>query len=230
MLYWWQYIRTLKIIYWKRFRNIIALKKGRHYQKFIILCTGRTGSTYLHTCLNSHPNVCSFGDTGLGWGEQLIKTKWKPYARHIHAIGMKVFYEPGDQEVFSEMKLPDDVRVIHLTRKDELAMYYSRLKAEATGLWTGPSDRGPKITIQDQEFLHFKNAYLTTVAANQQQLSDYKVLDITYESLTEDTEKSLNQIQKFLGVRPKKLFSLLPKQRDYPLEEGIENYGDLRVM
>lgn len=49
------YFRTVSAIYLKRAANLIPAFKGRDYTAFAIVGRARTGSTLLHTYLNSHP-------------------------------------------------------------------------------------------------------------------------------------------------------------------------------
>lgn len=83
----------------------------------------------------------------------------------------------------------------------------------------------PEILMQRMG--HFEN--LQEVFRDQ--LKDYPaVMSVWYEDLLENPEEQFNQIQKFLGVSPKPIHSLLSRQDRDPLKRLLLNYDDVEVL
>src|SRR5688572_9500988 len=93
------HLRTYLIIKKKELLNYVR-SKGHHYTSFVILCEPRTGSTLLHTFLNFHPNIRSYGEILRELVEKnnnlnlnvLNANIFKPHAKHLQAVGLKLFY------------------------------------------------------------------------------------------------------------------------------------------
>jgi len=51
---------------------------------------------------------------------------------------------------------------------------------------------------------------------------------LTYEQLSEDYQKSMEEILQFLGVESAPVSSTLKKLNNAPLHEAIQNYSELK--
>ena len=51
------YWKVLQILYTKALKNRLSSKKSLHYQKFLIAGRARSGTTLLHTLLNTHQKL-----------------------------------------------------------------------------------------------------------------------------------------------------------------------------
>ncbi len=145
------YLKVVFTIYLKRFLNLF-LKKSSDYQKFLILCHPRTGSTLLHTYLNSHAHIYSLGEfIGMDFPDKvkalhlspvdyLYRKGFRPYGTHIKAVGFKYFYVyneiPEAKEVLEELQKMDDLKIIHLIRKNTVRTLVSLEIAIKTAGWT----------------------------------------------------------------------------------------------
>ena len=218
--------------------NIVGV--NRHQPRhFIILSAPRVGSTLLHTYLNSHWNIISHGEflgrsLREGGFPDIGKFYDKPTAGFITHTGCKVFYDYTRHSELNDAinKLYSDPRlyIIHLTRKDSVAAYLSWVKAQATGEWTGKKARhADTINVNIEHML----TYLQDLAMDQSNVpklfaSDH-LIQLEYESLVDNAEAELARLQKFLGVQPRRLQSVLQKQR--PINQWsaqIQNYDEVR--
>lgn len=135
----------------------------RDYQPFIILGWYRTGSNYLLSMLNSHPDLVAFSEVfyqkKIFWGNAVYGEKsensadfplrnsdsakfitkyiFRLYPRKIHAVGFKIFYPQLDHSEFIGLKplLTEmkNLKVIHLKRENMLRILVSDLLAKQTG-------------------------------------------------------------------------------------------------
>src|SRR5882762_5828788 len=124
--------------------------------KFIILCAARTGSTMLRHLLDSHPEICCYGEI---MADQVTPDRWNSAARGKHSRLMDLYrngprqfleqfglYPPQAKAVgfkikYDELVLADhawllqwlrdhrEVRVIHLRRENRLKRFISYFTA-----------------------------------------------------------------------------------------------------
>lgn len=208
-----------------------ALAKNSNYQKFIILTAPRSGSTLLHTYLNSHPQIHSLGE--IPWRDQekgIQKNYFSPLPNLIKTSGMKVFYQFCDQEPYRELYhkilAEEEMKVIHLERGNYLEQYISLKQAWEKRNWSqsNPSSSGNhQITLVKEDFEVFKNQQENEKKKCLTDFQDHALIHISYDELIQLPTDTLLKVQHFLGVRPRKLISLLQKQQTQPLEELIEN-------
>jgi LPS sulfotransferase NodH len=238
------HLRTSLVIKKKEVLSRI-LPGSRHYTSFVILCEPRTGSTLLHTYLNFHPNIKSYGEVireqvekNHGSDPVFLPTKvFKPHGRHLQAIGLKLFYfyydHPAYSDTFKEIVQQKDIKIIHLVRKDIFQLYVSLKIAQKTNIWSSSNGNSnkkskPKIFIKTDEFEIFAQTYIQRQHYFKMLFKPHEVLFISYEDLTTNPQTILEQAQKFLGVKPKHLLSLLKKQNIDALESVVINYDDIR--
>lgn len=242
MRYYFQYLRTYLIIKRKQLLNKISVAKGKHYSAFALLCEPRSGSTLLHTYLNSHPQVLSYGEVlrmelekGNRSNNIVSDIIFKPHAPQIKAVGLKLFYEyvdhPDYRDSFSQIVERKDVKVIHLVRKNLLELYVSLKTAEQTNVWSATQLSKQTVAIQ----VDFDD-YQKFVALHQQHQTlftdlfrNHAVIKVTYEELVEYPQQTLLTVQKFLGVEPQNLFTLLMKQSHGPVSTRISNYAEVEA-
>ena len=235
MRYWLKYIKAWIILKRKSLYRY-TYSSSDDYVRFAIVCTSRTGSTWLHTLLNSHPAVQSYGQIINKYHKQnlvpeLDEMVYYPHPKLIKAVGLKIFY--GDESIQYNKYLEDvekrkEIKIIHITRKDTLAQFTSLKLSERTWQWSKSraGDRSEKIVLDPQEYEEFKVERLAAVEQMRQRFSQHQALEITYEDLRDNLEGTTLEIQRFLGVAPRKLFSALRKQSSESLENQIENWDD----
>ena len=242
MRYYFQYLRTYLIIKRKQLLNAISLAKRNDYTAFALLCEPRSGSTLLHTYLNAHTQVLSYGEVLRMEREKGNKTNtlvsdlvFRPHARQIKAVGLKLFYEYVDhldyRDSFVQIVQRKDVKIIHLVRNNLLELYVSLKTAEQTNVWstTQPSGKSIPIQVDVNDYQKFVSLHRQHQAHFIELFTDHAVLTVTYEALAEYPQQTLLTVQKFLGVEPQNLFTLLTKQSHGPVSARISNYAEVEA-
>jgi LPS sulfotransferase NodH/glycosyltransferase involved in cell wall biosynthesis len=146
-----------------------ASKTGTGLIRFVIVGTGRTGSTMLISLINNHSEALTFGELfrspdSIGWDvpshapasdaamlavyrhhpvrflQSMVFRDWKPGQR---AMGFKIFYYHAREfpfaAVWEYLRNETDIRVLHVKRRNVLAQYLSLQRAHMTDRWSGPS-------------------------------------------------------------------------------------------
>ncbi len=253
--------------------------------RFIIFGGARTGSNMLVSALNSSPEIICFRelfrfmddsiDFGVaGYDDDStadLELRNRDYSAFLDqrifvrtrgavAVGFKVhdshFYGfAGLREWLVEQQ---DIRILHLRRRNLLRMLVSTEIAKATGEWIDPVGPGllqifrhparsaarllgslrPKpaeptsqrgpITLSAQECRDF---FLKTEIISKQYdqlFSEHHVQTIYYEDLIADLRGTLDSAQEFLGAAPRPLNIGTNRQNLEPLEALLSNYAELR--
>lgn len=222
----------LKTSVLQRYRRLlINILPGKYaYRRFILLSSPRSGSTLLHTYLNSSLNIYSLGEQPWRDLENRIDTDYfKPYPNLIQAVGFKVFYQFSEQAPYHTLyqKLIEDegLQVIHLFRENTLEQYISEQLAWQKRTWTKKKEITDldKLTLDLAAFEAYVDQHKAQQTRCLKDFEDHSRMSITYESLTQDPENVLKEVQSFLGVRHRKLFTVLEKQSDYSLSDLLSN-------
>lgn len=212
----------------------VILPKTKEYQKFVILCAARSGSTWLHTLLNSHPNVHSQGEIirENHHGRKLPFTSiaFNPCPRLLQAVGLKVFYDDPLYKVALEAILADPtIKIVLLRRKTKLAQFVSNELARSTAEWTRKNlDSNATIAIDSADFYSFKAQEQATLTELERRLRTHQVHPIAYEDLVQKKDEVLLDLQRFLGVAPRTLSSLLEKQGAENVTTQISNWEEVK--
>ena len=246
MYHYYLHIRTYLILKKKQLLNALSFAKNTTYIPFVILCEPRSGSTLLHTYLNFHPQIQSYGEIlRETWevkkdahADPLENSIRKPHAPKIKAVGLKLFYFYYEHALyagaFQEILKNHDIKIIHLIRKDILKLYISLQRAEKTNVWS--STKAPvreaveKITINIEDFRYFATTYVQRQKTFQNLFQNHPIHNITYEDLSSNPDDVLKGVQKFLGVSIKKLQSLLQKQNAENMEGLLINYEEAKAV
>ncbi len=195
--------------------------------RFIIFAHMRCGSTALTHALNEHPGLRvamePFHKKYAEWHPQspdystLIRDRETAhfyaddlFARHN---GMKVLDYHLKPECYEEMLLRDDVKVIRLSRRNQLQAIVSALIAQQTGVWHADEKRSGNVPRlqplpldvigqQLEAARSLQRLYQGMIARKPPQAR----MDITYEELfTPDVDGNVERlcdVQDFLGVEP----------------------------
>jgi len=222
--YLWRYLKTWLIVQRKRLLRLIDKSKGEDFTRFVIVCAPRSGSTMLHTYLNSHSQILSHGEIirrRIEQGEDVISIKefaFSPQSKKIKAVGLKLFYEHMDQKgfkvAFDEVLDDDEIKVIHLQRRDKRKQFLSLRKAEKSGAWSSTLKQKEEVevSITEQEYVDYEKEQQQLVDRVRERFAGHEVIEVSYEELVKDPKHELERIQQFIEVEPKKLFTLLQKQ------------------
>jgi LPS sulfotransferase NodH len=215
----------------------------------VILSAPRSGSTLLHTYLNFHSHIKSYGEVLREYFEGNNSEKnsvniverlvFKPHSTNCKAVGLKIFYEyykqhPYYAACFQEVLIKKDVKIIHLIRKDILKLYVSLKIAEKTNVWsTGKSStqhNADQITIDLTDYLQFRAEYQQHQQLFTSLFQDHAVLEISYEDLAQHPDVVLKNVQQFLGVKPQQLKTLLKKQNQDNVKTHVTNYDEVQKL
>jgi len=217
-----------------KIKHLPILQK-QTYPIFIILGHPRTGTSLLHTYLNSHPQLLSLNEALSNEANLTNLLSPKPF--FIKAVGFKFFYEyiknEDKQLILFNLLKNWEVKIINIKRKNLLRIYASLLIAEKTQEWSSTESNTKNhksITINAEEcekaFYQYKS--LEKIADEFVAQSNAKIIEVEYESYIEFPDLYNYKILKFLGLKPIKLHSLLKKQNPEPLENLISNYTELK--
>ena len=140
----------------------LIIPKSKNYQKFIILCRSRTGSNYLVSLLQSHPQIRAFGEVftnydKIHWGypgydshqilelrqdkpiDFLNKIVYRSFLTNVSAVGFKLFYNQANygkqKAIWDYLRYDKNLKVIHLKRKNVFQAHVSHKLAEKTKEW-----------------------------------------------------------------------------------------------
>jgi len=248
----WQYNKNISNF----LRRVITKPPAR----FLVICNARTGSNYLLTALGSHPLIRQFwepfGPNSLnnkeGVKEKILELGLVPYLEYIMqrqggeaSVGFKILYGqledsygemhgvPDIADVRQCLKRSDDLKIIHLKRRNKLATIASLMLAIETRrfLIHDPQDRETERQVEipiDSCEWHFNK-----IIRHEEQYDDFfaahRKLDIFYEALVAQPKRAGDQILEFLGVPARPLHSRLIKQNIRPLNDLIANYAELKA-
>ncbi|MCC5929324.1 MAG: sulfotransferase [Cyclobacteriaceae bacterium] len=236
------WIKTYKAVYTKRFKMNFSPSRHNSSQKFIILCHPRTGSTWLHTLLNSHPNISSIGEmnkenkTYSDIKKNGLNYLTKNLPKSIKAVGFKIFFEYlSDQNnswLLQEITLDKNIKIIHLSRNNLLRMYVSLAIANYTGNFSTVYHNTKhnfknKIEIDPENCITYLNKIMEFEKELLLRIKNHELLNLSYEDLESDTHNKINTILNFLQVKQYNCYSLLKKQNNDDLDKIIANFDVL---
>lgn len=195
---------------------------------FVLLSSGRTGSTYVYRQLADRPDILMFGeifqvnpqmrklangqkfvDGTDSWAfahEQVFATR-KP---GIAAAGFKLFYfharTPGpDRRIWDELEARPEIRIIRLGRRNFLASYISEERARVSSFWHPKPQRSDyeapvRLTID----IAAARRFLANEAVYAQRVADlqqsHPLISFDYEDLVADAPARLRECLTFLRV------------------------------
>jgi LPS sulfotransferase NodH len=225
-----------------------------HNATFVILCLGRVGSELLVSLLDSHPDVCCYGelfappyeaheewfDPRLPDGVQAFvhseQDDPRLYVEQLAsgcdaaAFGFKLPHSSIEAHPNAVSLLDDaELRVIRLTRENLLAQHVSGILAFRTGVWKqGGGEESYGAVTHRVNTARCKRA-LANLEAREEEMDrlaeGHPMMWLTYEELVAGSR--IDEAQRFCGVQPRSLSSPHRKLRTRPLSETIENWDEL---
>ena len=195
--------------------------------KFCIITTQRSGSAWLVSLLNSHPQIKTFyeifldrwaGDEHLTSFQNYDKSHfgvrpeitWRylqqleTYPGEHDTIGFKIMYNQLGRhpEVLGKFAR-DGYKLIHLVRENHLDLLVSSASMEQNGLIHSKKEVNANAVVIDTESLRkvlaTQAAYLGFMRKMLKVLPN-PVMEITYSDLAQNNSETLQQIIDFLGV------------------------------
>ncbi len=223
--------------------NALSKQAESYRCKFLILCQPRTGSSLLNASLRKHPEIVMHREILNHQQPHKLPQDGKERIRAVFAnqsakaIGFNVHaFQPDrrwsgwqDWETAWEAIAEDrSIKIIHLERLDTLAQFVSWKIAQITGLWgeqKGLTTR-PTVHVERGELRWFREWNRAVFDWRLSHLQRHPMLHITYESLCDDWDNLILEIQKFLGVKEQPLPQAVQKNETRPLSEVITNWSD----
>ena len=207
-----------------------------NYSKFVIVTRSRTGSNFLISLLNSHPNIEANGEVFNLLKGRNCKKVWnelfskKP--KVIKHVGFKIFYyhpnDCDDKKVWDLLESDRSIKIIHLRRENKLRTHVSRLIAGKSDVWKSynneisAKDKGVEVNTEKLLNDFYTSEFFEV--ETRKKFSDHPFLEITYESLVKDQTLTHQKILQFLEVSCLSLGSSLRKQNSESLRYLIKNY------
>ena len=211
--------------------------------KYVTVFPGRTGSTYLASHMQAHPNIVSrfeiLGRRATSWERQfrilkeLFETKRDP---QIQAIGFKTkIHAVLNLEVFSNYISEHQFRIIHLIRRNKLKFIVSVVRAKMLRRTEGVSN----VFARNQEPIgpveipvdKFTRATKRLNVANRLQqyvdTLDLPKLKIAYEDLLNNEQATLNGVWDFLDVQRVSTQGVTRKNTPDDVREAVTNLDEL---
>ena len=237
LLCWWILACIKRLLLWIPFVN----------RSFVILSSGRSGSTLLVQLLNCHPNVACKGELLNRNCLQIYNLRGATSPTLINYIlaslipsklfllytGFKLFNE---QLEFCNLRLKDILtsllypHVIILYRENMLETYVSLEIAFKTDVWySEDGGSGERIKLDWQKFLDYAETERARWKRSMMDMPVYsKVLFISYEELIENRNKTMSRIFQFMGLDMCHVEAASKKQNPLSLKEKIINYDQIK--
>lgn len=246
-------MRTKKLLYTVKNPKVM-LDAGMHrlhslfghqeYRKFIVLTQGRSGSNMLISMLNSHPAIYAKGEIFQRLDgrsvEQILEKIYASHPAHVQAVGFKVFYRhPLDESVtrlWDRLTEIDDLRVIHLKRRNLLRLIVSKQIAWQTNTWVNRNGKNAPIAVQDRRVTlepEKLRAEFREIEALQARFAarfwQKPIITAYYEDLTADPSGEFARITELLDLEPCEPQASVKRQNPEPLANLIVNYDTLKA-
>ena len=223
--------------------------------RFVILAAPRTGSNWLCTLLDSHPQVLCHhelfnpqgihlsrrlcGRLDLGGTEArdrdpvaLLERAWRAHLGH-QAVGFKLNLGQ-ERRVFDHVLSDPAIRKVVLRRRNRVRTFVSEAIAERTGEWESYPElplRGdpPRVPVPAAELRAHAERNAAYYAALERRLvaAGKPWIEVAYERLGETAERE--RILAFLGVSRSPLTGATRRQHPQPLRDLIANFAELRT-
>ncbi len=203
-------------------------------QKFVILSMSRSGSGYVYTMLDSHPQILAHGelfkakDIGALSGklgvERQFNRAWLNYEyreeRPIRFLKKTLSYETGIKHVgfkifFSQKKIilnhvikSNEFKKIVLLRDNVLAMYSSAETAKKSGqgkVHIGQKPKNVKVEFIRKNFENFNKRRQVHIEKGYQLLKKHKASFLEIRYAELLDKKKFNKILDYLNVERQKL-------------------------
>jgi LPS sulfotransferase NodH len=232
-------------------KNIKMLKKyfrqNTKKTRFVIIFSGRSGSTHLRSLLNNHPDIfCrdeKFHDKNKNYSSDRVNTIAKElssvFSSNKNVVGFK-FKFPEQHEWYPEVEdfiqKEEDIKIIFLYRKNIVKQAISKQNQLIVYK-----------NIKDSNILKNQNHIKTSIFLDVNWVKDkaelimrsyafyygkYKnsknFIKICYEDLVLNQDKEMERIFNFLNVKPERVESHFQKITNDDLKNAVSNYEELK--
>lgn len=226
--------------------------------RFIVLSTQRSGSSYLCSLLDKHPSITCLRELFRPGAKHAItyrryrRSSIPRVIRHVldsrgsidrylsgiygppqpaEALGFKLMY--GQVRRYPEVVdwcRHNEVRVVHLIRRNSLKVIVSRQIAAERGIyWSTRPVETRKVNLKTRALVARLRESNTLVEKHRALFSSLPYMEVVYEDFVADRDAELRRILEFLGCDVNvQLTSELVKTSPDALDLLIENYEDVR--
>lgn len=215
--------------------------KKTPYRKFIILSSPRSGTHMIRTILRNHYNIAARSELfnpdflqAMPFGpetpaeEILQEYIFREYPVNVKVVGFIIHRSGtpfGDWPNLWQM-LEDDkeIYIISLRRRNLLKRYLSyQVMRTFKGAPPGPLNFDPEDLRND--FIYQQQE----IEAFDERFSDHPLLKIYYEDLCNNYNATIKKVQRFLKVKPRKLWPDIKARPKRNLNEAIANFDELQI-
>jgi LPS sulfotransferase NodH len=222
---------------------------------FVIVCFGRTGSSWLCSLLQSHPGILCHGEI---FSPKGIRFAPGYLDRSPMAATWTVASRDSDPEKFLEAVLSEDLghqavgfkmlnwmqpdlmlrlarsQAVHkviLRRQNRVRAFLSRTRSEALERWQLESYHGSRVRLDPAELVAYVKRYERFYDELRAAATGTPVLEVVYEELLED-DRCARGIVEFLGATPSDvpLRSRLFRQSHDLTRDVVINFEELSVL
>jgi LPS sulfotransferase NodH len=217
--------------------------------RFVIAGTPRSGTTWLVSALNAHPDVFCAGelldDPHLADNPRFAADPWAGLPKVFEsslgnkaAVGFKIFYfhcwdyHKEHAAIWDRLRDDTDLRVIHFTRTNLLRLVLSWEMARKTDRWAlgagdAPIVDAPRCMLPVPELLRKFSEVETGLERMRDVFQRHHQFSLTYETLFADTERAMGEVEAFIGVQRRFVRGAQRKQETRTLREAIANYDEV---
>ena len=219
-----------------------AFIKGRSGPKFLILCRARSGSTLLCRLLNQVPDIhCELEVLHHNvafprfFAHQLArKRKSRVYGFKILSYQMVLVQALKSPEDFFDSLYEDGFRFIHLTR-NSLDQGISICSASSTGVYFKDrhGQRIDQVKIDPHEFVKRVRWNLALLKFEKSVLQNIPHEKVLYEqdlTNSDDHQKVIDRISKWLGVESGCVIAPMERTLPESLEDRILNFKEVKEV
>jgi LPS sulfotransferase NodH len=150
-------------------------------------------------------------------------------------VGFTLHYLHARNEEWKDLReylRSNDVKVIHLKRRNLLDRYLSQQLAEISGEWVAyenPSEKPTEpVRLDPKECLKDFHTAIWFEQLADEFFDDSPKLEVSYEDLVDNPEKESRRLLDFLGVEFHELSAKTLKQQTKKRSEIIVNYDELK--
>lgn len=225
-------------------------------ERFVVAGIQRTGTNYIRTLLDSHPDVLCIGEAFLDWYREPLgyprfrRSGWRRRVGHwlhrrrqlteyldglygmpgLRAIGFKLMHTQLIQyPAVGDYLTTRRPKVMHVVRNNVLRTLVSRKLARARNLYHSREAVPPaSIRLEPSSLIRELEAIDTEAAAWEGFLRGLEVLRVEYESMLEEPVAECRRMLGFLGVdADAELASPFQRVTSGGLEDLLENYDEV---
>ena len=212
------------------------------FERFAIVGHARTGTNYLASGLRSSNSIRVYDEIFAAHNreigkdyEKIFSVLFRKQLRSIKVVGFKLFYYHLSEDEWEKFLRNDDIKIIHITRKNPLRTIVSLDIAFMTGRWhtslLHSKAKNKKIVIDVNTLLNRLEQIQVYEETTRTRFKDKAILEVIYEELVKDPVNELKRIGAFLNItdiNPNKI--ILKKQNPEKLNELIINYHEVAQL